>query len=81
LLVASANDHGVAELRVGDCSHRILLSQNSSVPVTACQASVWWLGAACQKAVAVVKPCDNQAVDYRRCRGPGECASAALDAT
>jgi len=34
---------------------------------------------ACQKAVAVVKL--NKAVDYRRCSGPGECASAALDAT
>jgi len=32
--------------------------------------------AACQKAVAVVKPRDNKAVDYRRCSGPGECASA-----
>ena len=37
--------------------------------------------AACQKAVAVVKPRDYKAVDYRRCSGPGECASAALDAT
>ena len=37
--------------------------------------------AACQKAVAVVKSCDNQAVDYRRCSDPGEYASAALDAT
>ena len=37
--------------------------------------------ATCQKAVPVVKPCDNQAVDYRRCSDPGECASAALGAT
>jgi len=37
-------------------------------------------GAACQKAVSV-KPCDNQAVDYRRCSAPGECASAAVNAT
>ena len=38
-------------------------------------------GAACHKVVAIVKPCHNQAVDYRRCSDPGECASAALDAT